>query len=183
MLLITMTEDDGRFGLGECAPLPDLSCDAGQYDNIGKVAKLIEKAVSSDNYVEELRDYPALLFALESAMFDISNSPTLYDTPFARGEVGIPTNGLIWMAPYEEMLEQVKDKLKAGFRCIKFKIGAIDWEQEINLIAFLRSKFRRDKLEIRVDANGAFSPEEAMSNIYFPDEEVTYNDLYFVISK
>lgn len=165
MLLITMTEDDGRFGLGECAPLPDLSCDAGQYDNIGKVAKLIEKAVSSDNYVEELRDYPALLFALESAMFDISNSPTLYDTPFARGEVGIPTNGLIWMAPYEEMLEQVKDKLKAGFRCIKFKIGAIDWEQEIKLIAFLRSKFGRDKLEIRVDANGAFSPEEAMSKL------------------
>ena len=127
MLLLTMTDDDGRFGLGECAPLPDLSCDAHAYDKIGEVARLIEKAVGSDNYVDVLRPYPALLFALESAMYDISHSPTLYDTPFARGEAGIPTNGLVWMSSYDEMLTQVKEKLKAGFRCIKLKIGAIEW--------------------------------------------------------
>lgn len=165
MVLVTMTEDDGRFGLGECAPLPDLSCDAHAYDNLGEVARLIDKAINSDSYADVLRPYPALLFALESAMYDISHSPILYDTPFARGEVGIPTNGLVWMASYDEMLEQVKAKLKAGFRCIKLKIGAIEWEEEIRLIGFIRSRFGKDRLELRVDANGAFSPEEAMPRL------------------
>lgn len=176
MILVTMTEDDGRFGLGECAPLPDLSCDAHAYDRLGDVAKLIDEAVKSDNYVDVLRPYPALLFALESAMYDISHSPTLYDTPFARGEVGIPTNGLVWMAPYDDMLEQVKAKLKAGFRCIKLKIGAIEWEEEIKLISFIRSRFGKDKLELRVDANGAFSPENAMSKL----EELAKYDIHSI---
>ena len=165
MILVTMTEDDGRFGLGECAPLPDLSCDAHAYNKLGDVAKLIEKAINSDNYVDVLRPYPALLFALESAMYDISQSPTLYDTPFARGEVGIPTNGLVWMSSYDDMLNQVKDKLKAGFKCVKLKIGAIDWNDEIKLISFIRSRFGKDKLELRVDANGAFSTEEAIEKL------------------
>lgn len=176
MILVTMTEDDGRFGLGECAPLPDLSCDAHAYDRLGDVAKLIDEAVKSDNYVDVLRPYPALLFALESAMYDISHSPTLYDTPFARGEVGIPTNGLVWMAPYDDMLEQVKAKLKAGFRCIKLKIGAIEWEEEIKLISFIRSRFGKDKLELRVDANGAFSPENAKSKL----EELAKYDIHSI---
>ena len=77
MILVTMAEDDGRFGMGECAPLPDLSCDAHAYDDMARVASLIEQALSSDNYAEVLRPYPALLFALESAIFQISNSPTL----------------------------------------------------------------------------------------------------------
>lgn len=176
MLLVTMTEDVGRFGLGECAPLPDLSCDAHSYDSLRDVASLINKAVSSDNYVDVLRPYPALLFALESAMYDISHSPTLYDTPFARGEVGIPTNGLVWMSSYDDMLQQVKDKLKAGFRCIKLKIGAIEWEEEIRLIDFIRSRFGKDHLELRVDANGAFSPDEAMSKL----EQLAKYDLHSI---
>ena len=64
MVLVTMTEDDGRFGLGECAPLPDLSCDAHAYDNLGEVARLIDKAINSDSYADVLRPYPALLFNL-----------------------------------------------------------------------------------------------------------------------
>lgn len=165
MVLVTMTDDDGRIGIGECAPLPDLSADAHEYDDLGRVAQLIEQALASDDYAETLRPYPALLFALESAMYDINQSPTLYDTPFARGEVGIPTNGLVWMASYDDMLQQVKDKLKAGFRCIKLKIGAIDWEEEIKLISLIRSKFSRDMLELRVDANGAFTPDNAMERL------------------
>ena len=176
MLLLTMTDDDGRFGMGECAPLPDLSCDAHAYDKIGEVARLIEKAVGSDNYVDVLRPYPALLFALESAMYDISHSPTLYDTPFARGEAGIPTNGLVWMSSYDEMLTQVKEKLKAGFRCIKLKIGAIEWEEEIRLISHIRSRFGKDKLELRVDANGAFSTDDALQKL----EELAKYDIHSI---
>lgn len=176
MVRIMMTDDKGRIGLGECAPLPDLSCDAHAYDNMGVVAQLIDKAVKSENYVDVLRPYPALLFALESALYDISHSPTLYDTPFARGEMGIPMNGLIWMSSYEDMLQQVKTKLKAGFRCIKLKIGSIEWEEEIKLIAFLRSRFSKDHLELRVDANGAFSPQVAMAKL----EELAKYDIHSI---
>jgi len=70
-------------------------------------------------------------------------------------------NGLVWMAGYDDMLRQSEEKLSGGFRCIKFKIGAIGWEEEISLIGRLRSRFSREELQIRVDANGAFTPEEA----------------------
>lgn len=165
MVLVTITDEKGRVGTGECAPLPDLSCDAHAYDDMGRVARLIEEAVGSEDYTEVLRPYPALLFALESAMYEISQSPILYDTSFARGEKGIPINGLVWMASFDEMLSQVKEKLKAGFRCVKLKIGAIDWDEEIELIRFVRSRFGKDVLQLRVDANGAFSPDDAMTRL------------------
>ena len=166
MLLVTITGDvettdaeghlvrRGGLGVGECAPLPDLSCDRHAYDDYETTGRLLEEALQSDDYSEHLRDYPALLFALESAMFEYQQNPVLYQTPFARGEHGIPINGLVWMADYEGMLQQVKTKLKAGFRCIKLKIGAIDWESELRLLTLIRSRFSPETLELRVDANG-----------------------------
>ena len=102
--------------------------------------------------------YPALRFALESAVAE------------ARGEnlkekISIPINGLVWMSSFEDMLEQVKVKMAIGFRCIKLKIGAIDWEREIELIRYVRSCFPKEELQLRVDANGAFSPEWAMDRL------------------
>ena len=161
MILVSMSDDNGRIGLGECAPLPDLSCDREAYTMMSDVVRLINEALASDDYAEYLRPYPALLFALESAMYDMTKSPVLYDTPFALCEEGIPTNGLVWMGSYDEMLAEVKRKILAGFRCIKLKIGAIRWEEEIALIRFIRSKYRPETLELRVDANGGFSVEEA----------------------
>lgn len=161
MILVSMSDDNGRIGLGECAPLPDLSCDREAYTMMSDVARLINEALASDDYSEYLRPYPALLFALESAMYDMTKSPVLYDTPFALCGEGIPTNGLVWMGSYDEMLAEVKKKILAGFRCIKLKIGAIRWEEEIALIRFVRSKYRPETLELRVDANGGFSVEEA----------------------
>ena len=176
MVLVSMTDDQGRIGLGECAPLPDLSYDRDSYRMMSDVARLINEAMESKDYADYLRPYPALLFALESAMYDMTKSPILYDTPFARSEEGIPFNGLIWMGSYDEMLAQVKKKLLAGFRCIKLKIGAIEWEQEIELIRFLRSKYRKDNLELRVDANCAFTPEEAPAKL----EELARYDVHSI---
>lgn len=98
-------------------------------------------------------------------MYDYQQNPLLYDTPFARSEVGIPMNGLVWMADYDDMLTQVKQKLRQGFRCIKLKIGAIDWNEELRLIQTIRSRFSKDTLELRVDANGAWTPEDAEQKI------------------
>ena len=102
--------------------------------------------------------YPALRFALESAVAE------------ARGEelkerISIPINGLVWMSSFEDMLEQVKVKMAIGFRCIKLKIGAIDWQKEIELIRYVRSCFPKEDLQLRVDANGAFAPEWAMDRL------------------
>lgn len=161
-IIITIRDEEGkRIGLGECAPLPDLSSDRDAYTRMSNVARLIEQALQSENYTETLRPYPALLFALESAMYDYQQNPLLYDTPFARSEVGIPMNGLVWMSDYDDMLAQVKAKLRQGFRCIKLKIGAIDWQEELRLISTIRSRFSPDTLELRVDANGAWTPSEA----------------------
>lgn len=164
-ILTISDEESKRLGMGECAPLPDLSCDRHAYPSMEAVGKLIESAIASEDYTEYLRPYPALLFALESAMFDYQKNPLLYDTPFALGEEGIPANGLIWMSDYDEMLDQVKKKLCMGFRCIKLKIGAIAWEEELRLIEKIRSRFSADSLQLRVDANGGFKPEEAMQKL------------------
>ena len=150
-----------RIGMGECAPLPDLSIDRDAYTRMSEVARLIQEAMASEDYSEFLRPYPALLFALESAMYDYQQNPMLYDTPFAHSQVGIPFNGLVWMADYDNMLAQVKKKILKGFRCIKLKIGAIDWEQEVRLIRTIRSRFSSSTLQLRVDANGAWSADEA----------------------
>lgn len=161
-VILTIRDDRGsRIGLGECAPLPDLSHDRDAYTRMSDVARLIEAALDAPNYAEVLRPYPALLFALESAMYDYQQNPLLYDTPFARSEVGIPINGLVWMADYDDMLAQVKTKLRQGFRCIKLKIGAIDWDDELRLIQTIRSRFSSHTLELRVDANGAWDIDEA----------------------
>ena len=176
MVIVTITDDDGkRVGVGECAPLPDLSCDRDAYGNLSAVSRLLTNALVTGNYEETLRPYPALLFAFESALCAYEQKPQLYDTPFARGEVGIPFNGLIWMSTFDEMLEQVRTKLSQGFRCIKIKIGSkaaspvgdIDdaWERELELLRLIRSEYGRDSLELRVDANGAFAPEDAMNRL------------------
>ncbi len=166
IIIITIRDDKGtRIGMGECAPLPDLSCDRDAYTRMSNVARLIEEALASPDYVEVLRPYPALLFALESAMYYYQQNPLLYDTPFARSEVGIPINGLVWMGDYDDMLAQVKAKLRQGFQCIKLKIGAIDWEEELRLIHTVRQRFSSHTLELRVDANGAWSADEAEEKI------------------
>ena len=116
--------------------------------------------------IEGLRNYPSILFGLETALRQYqANSTALWDTPFSRSEVGIPINGLIWMGSYKEMIEQVEAKIKAGFRCIKLKIGAIDFEEELNILRIIRQHFTAKEIELRVDANGAFSPVDAMDKL------------------
>ena len=163
--------DGEREGVGECAPLPDLSCDA-RPDYAEVLEKMCEEFCQTGeiNY-ERWRDYPSMLFGLETALLSLRShlspltshpSPLLFDTAFSRGEVGIPINGLVWMGSYEEMLKRMEEKLEKGFRCVKLKIGAIDFEQELDLIKRIRERFSFHEVELRLDANGAFPYEEAL---------------------
>lgn len=165
-ILLTCDKYPGRYGLGECAPLPNLSCD--DLPNYGEVLQEAcqdyMKTMQIDR--EKLRKYPSILFGLETALLHYEvNSLALWDTPFSRGEAGIPINGLIWMGSYQSMLEQIETKIKAGFGCIKLKIGAINFGEELALLRRIRTDFSANDIELRVDANGAFSPAEAMDKL------------------
>jgi len=172
-MLLLKVSDGKRQGVGECAPLPDLSSDRSAYDDLAAVRSLLEKIIGTEDKPEEiltnaaelLRPYPALLFALESALAEMTQASSLYDSPFARSELGIPINGLVWMGDYRQMLSRLEEKLESGYRCVKLKIGAIDWEDELRLLRLVRSRFSSNELQLRVDANGAFLPSEVDSKL------------------
>lgn len=166
-LHLTSPDYPGRTGIGECAPLPALSCDdLPDYEDIlVKACRRLEDC-GGDLDVESLRNYPSILFGLETAVrhFRIG-SWALYDTVFSRGKAGVPINGLIWMGDFDKMLSQIEKKMEAGFRCIKLKIGAINFEEELALLRHIRTRFSSKEIELRVDANGAFSPVDAMEKL------------------
>ena len=165
-LHLTSDKYPDRVGIGECAPLPKLSCDDMQgYESV--LAHICNEVTEQGGFsVESLRDYPSILFGLETAFRHLERGCfELWDTPFSRGEVGIPINGLIWMGDYKKMLEQIEAKMAVGFRCIKLKIGAINFEEELALLRFIRSHFSAKEVELRVDANGAFAPADAMEKL------------------
>ena len=198
---LTLTSDEmpGVEGVGECATLPDLSCDAKpEYEmTLRQVCQMVEQ-MGRIPY-DMIRAYPSITFGLETAFasfFDaakkfleivptegassssemlkqkgvsvpagMENLTDLFDSPFGRGEEGITINGLVWMGTYEEMLARLEEKLQAGFHCVKLKIGAIDFFKELDLIKRIRDVYTQEHVELRVDANGGFLPENAMSQL------------------
>lgn len=165
--LITATDEAGRVtGVGECAPLPQLSCD--DIPNYAEVLRRFCDEVERTGVIpyEALRPYPSMLFGLES----------LVPTPCPQTPTSIPINGLVWMGTFEEMHQRIEEKLAAGFHCVKLKIGAIDWDREIALIRFIRERYNREQIELRVDANGGFSVDEAMSRL----EELAKYDIHSI---
>lgn len=168
-LKLTSDEQPDVVGVGECATLPDLSCDAMPPNEYERKLRTFCDEYERTGVIdyEAMRAYPSMLFGLETAVaqFNAKGSLNFFDTPFGRGEEGIPINGLVWMGTFEEMFERLEAKLKAGFRCIKIKIGAIDFDQELQLIRHIRSTFSRNDVELRVDANGGFTSKEALSRM------------------
>jgi len=155
---LVKVNDGNQLRIGECAPLPDLSCDALPADIYKKVLRGFCDQVEQTGEIpfEAMRDYPSMLFGLETAL------GSFQDTPFARGEEGIPINGLVWMGSYDEMLQRLEQKLEQGFRCVKLKVGAIDFDREMDLVKRIRERFSHHEVELRLDANGGFSPDEAL---------------------
>ena len=168
-LKLTSDEQPDVVGVGECATLPDLSCDAMPPNDYERKLRTFCDEYERTGVIdyEAMRPYPSMLFGLETAVaqFNAKGSLNFFDTSFGRGEEGIPINGLVWMGTFEEMFERLEAKLKAGFRCVKLKIGAIDFDREVQLIRHIRSTFSRKDVELRVDANGGFTPEEALSRM------------------
>ena len=163
---VTITDGEGRKGVGECAPLPDLSCDARDdyYDVLRRFCDLFEE--NGEIPYEEMMEFPSMLFGMETAVLEYERqSHVLFDTPFGHGEEGIPINGLVWMGSFEEMMKRIEQKIEQGFACIKLKIGAIDFENEMEMVKHIRGRFSKDDIMLRVDANGGFTPGNAMERL------------------
>lgn len=160
-------EEKGKVGYGECGILRGLSID-DRPDYEEKLHWLCENIHrNQDELLQDLIEFPSIQFGLETALQSLQAKHPfkLFPSEFTRGKKAIPINGLIWMGEKSFMKEQIHQKLKEGFSCIKLKIGAIDFKAELDLLEFIRKEFPADQIEIRVDANGAFSAEEALQKL------------------
>lgn len=164
----TDVENPLHYGIGEFAPLPKLS-----QDDLPNYAELLHQfcldfAHSGKLNRKHLRPYPSILFGLEMAekQLEANSSLKLFgDSPFALGQEGLRINGLIWMGTKAQMFRAIEEKLEQGFHCIKLKVGAIDFEEELSLVQYIRQHFGRDIIELRLDANGAFSPQNVLERL------------------
>jgi len=166
-LIVYNTEDPGCIGIGECSLIKRLSID----DRPDFEKKLSDVANNINDFnnglIKGLDDFPAIRFGLETAMLDLitGGKRVIFNTDFTNGKKGIDINGLIWMGSYNFMRRQIIEKIEGGYRCIKLKIGAINFEDELKLLKLIRKDFNENELEIRVDANGAFNPEVALEKL------------------
>ncbi|MDX1471245.1 MAG: o-succinylbenzoate synthase, partial [Flavobacteriaceae bacterium] len=157
----------GRQGVGECGMFRGLSFDdvpnyEGKLDWTCKNINL-----GLDKLLEQLELYPSIQFGLEMAFrsLESSNPFLLFPSDFTNGVDSIPINGLVWMGSFDFMNQQIKEKIEKGFNCIKMKIGAIDFEQELQLLKKIRREYSPDEIELRVDANGAFDEKSAIEKL------------------
>lgn len=157
----------GEQGVGECGMFKGLSIDdKPNYEN--KLLWVCENVnLGLEVLLPELVAFPSIQFGLEMAFksLESKNPFILFPSAFTEGTDSITINGLIWMGSESFMRQQIKDKIDAGFRCIKMKIGAINFQTEINLLKSIRKEFSLKDMELRVDANGAFSPSNALEKL------------------
>ncbi|NQY30309.1 MAG: o-succinylbenzoate synthase [Flavobacteriaceae bacterium] len=160
-------EKADKTGIGECGILRTLSVD--------DVPEYEEKLKWTCNNIhlgltvllQELIAFPSIQFGLEQAFLSLESHHKfeLFPSEFTQGSKAIPINGLVWMGEERFMKQQIHEKIDQGFSCIKMKIGAIDFETEFKLLKSIRKEYSKSDIELRVDANGAFSPENALDKL------------------
>ncbi len=152
------------YGIGECALFKGLSAEDDKHyeDKLRELCKNIES-----NKPTDLSLHSSIQFGFESAILDFANGGKriYHPTPFTEGNYKIPINGLVWMGKKEDMLTRIDEKITAGFHTIKLKIGAMDFNQELEMIEYIRTRYSEKDLEIRLDANGGFTPENTLKRL------------------
>jgi o-succinylbenzoate synthase len=172
-------EETGLTGKGECSVIeglsPDFSTDSLYEEKLNDLQQKI------DFYIEhpiKLNNFPSILMGLEMCIFDIVNGgrQIYFPSAFTKGEKHIPINGLVWMGDAQFMQDQVNTKLEQGFSCIKMKVGAIDFDQELRILEQIRNRFSADQITLRVDANGSFTPDDVLYKL----EQLAQFDLHSI---
>ncbi len=160
-------EQDGYTGIGECSTIPNLSIDPMELyqKKLDEVSKKLNRGFTPDEI--DLSAFPSIAFGLETALLDLKakGSKKLFPSNFTEGKTGIPINGLVWMGDKAFMQKQITEKIAAGYDCIKLKVGALDFETELEIIAGIREHFSPEEIEIRLDANGGFTPKDVLRKL------------------
>ena len=184
-------QQGSKNGVGECSIIEGLSPDYendSQYESKLEIVSSKLEIILRKNAVffdfdystyrflnfdllqlfEEIIDFPSIVFGVEVALLDFFSKEKgiLFNNSFSRGQSSIPINGLVWMGSEEFMQEQIEQKLAAGFSTIKMKVGAIDFQKELNLLKGIRKRYSKEEITLRVDANGAFSFEEVKNVLH-----------------
>ncbi|WP_194852073.1 o-succinylbenzoate synthase [Nonlabens antarcticus] len=171
-------DNGSEKGIGECNLFKGLSSDdrPDYEEKLQWVCDHIE--MKPAEMMETLQEWPSILFGYEMAMKSMQSADpfTLFPSPFTEQQDSIPINGLVWMGDQDFMMKQLEEKLASGFDCIKLKIGAINFEAEMKLLKSIRARFRESEITIRVDANGAFTAENALSKL----EELSKYDVHSI---
>ncbi len=160
-----LLRDNSKYYIGECAPLPQLSL-----DDIPKIPEVLINICDYFNVHQcfpslDLNNFPSIAFAIESIQLQLKHQQPhlLFPSDFTFGKAGISLNGLIWVGEKDWVIKQIENKIAEGFPCIKMKVGALPFEDELKLLSYVRKRY--PDMELRLDANGAFSPEEALFKI------------------
>ncbi|MDE5842712.1 MAG: o-succinylbenzoate synthase [Muribaculaceae bacterium] len=156
--------DPEVFGIGEAAVFPGLSPEADHRYEYKLIELLANIAIGRPT---DLSRHSSIQFGLEQALRDFSSGGKgmYFPSEFTEGKSEITINGLIWMGSEEEMQQRLEEKIAAGFKCIKIKVGAIDWNKELGLVKYIRRRYSADEVTIRVDANGGFSMETVLPKL------------------
>lgn len=164
--VIRLTDEWGNAAYSEAAPLSLLSID-DRPDYTEKLVNMLTEWFHDGRRTHfNHPEFPSMQFGMDTALLDLKygGKRVLFDQTFTNGEP-ISINGLVWMAEIEDMKEEAFQKLSTGFTCIKFKVGAHDFEEEMQLLRSIRQEFNSDRVEIRLDANGAFWMKEALTKL------------------
>ena len=160
-------EENGKIGIGETGLFRGLSIDdvLNYEEQLNWVCENINLGLAY--LLDEVFAFPSIQFGLEQAFLSLQskNKFEIFPSEFTKGKEAIAINGLVWMGDQDFMKRQIKEKLKTGFSCIKMKIGAIDFEAEIRLLKSIRKEFSANEIELRVDANGGFTSENALEKL------------------
>ena len=160
-------EHKDKWGIGECGILRGLSCD-DRPDFEEKLKWVCENiALGHDALYSAIKEFPSIQMGIEIAFksFEAEDPYQLFPSDFTDSKGTLPINGLIWMGDKQFMKDQIKQKIQVGYRCIKMKIGAINFQTEIDLLQSIRKEFSINDIELRIDANGAFKPAEALEKL------------------
>lgn len=172
-----LIQEEDRIGKGECSPLSGLSIDdRPEYnDMLEQISK--NPALYLEDLAGTLKEWPSIRFGLEMAHRDLETNDDhcYYENEFFQGSKSIDINGLIWMGEVSYMKEQIKNLLGRGFSCLKMKIAAIPFDEEVNILKSIRKEFSASDLILRVDANGGFRNEEALEKLNILSELVIHS--------
>ncbi len=160
-------ERDGVAGWGECGVVPGLSRD-DHPDYVDAVASICDQINHGADLAElDLSHLPSVAFGLETALLDLTGGgrQRLFDTPFSRGEAALPTHGLIWMDTPTGLMAQIETKIASGCQVIKLKVGALPFDEELALLRGIRQRWPAGAVELRLDANGAWTLDEALRRL------------------